>query len=57
MSRTKSAYFDQITNSENENVPYEYLMTAEEWLEIHLTEINYLLQEAAELDKSEQQIA
>jgi hypothetical protein len=51
MSRIKSAYFDQLTNPENENVPQEYLMTVEEWLEFTFTEVNFLLQEAAEMDK------
>ena len=51
MSRTKDAYFDQVINSENENVPYEYLISEEEWLEFNLSEINFLLQEAAEMDK------
>jgi hypothetical protein len=51
MSRIKSVYFDEIVNEENENVPYEYLISEEEWLEFNLTEVNFLLQEAAEMDK------
>jgi hypothetical protein len=57
MGRTKDAYFDQLTNPENENVPYEYLMTVEEWLEFNFTENNFLLREVEEMDKSADQTA
>lgn len=47
----------EVVNGENENVPYEYLVdshTLKSLFVSSLDDVNFLLQEAAELDKSEQ---